>query len=560
MFTFREMFASLAPFFNFREMLASLAPFFTAAVVIVLSPFVKEHIPSAVSDYLVSMYEKWVSRFSTPQVTLVIEEKGDLKVRNQIYDAARAHLRTLITKSTKPKRFKVSKVGRQNESAIDIVENEDVIDIFEGIRLNWKLDGEDSDNDSDTYFELSFDKGFENKVLESYIPGIVDRYESSQNDDNVAVKLYSRDGSYGDWSHVIFKHPFTFEKLAMDSKQKEMLIKDLNRFIGRKDLYENVGKAWKRGYLLYGPPGTGKSSLIAAMANYLKFNIYDLKLSGRCTDEDLRSILLSTTNRSILVIEDIDCGAELDDQRTESDSFTLSGLLNIIDGLWSNCGQERIIVLTTYDKDKLDPALLRPGRMDVHVHMSYCTIDGFELLASNYLQIEGDHHLYRQIKGLLKNVEVTPAEIAGELLKSGGTDVVLRGVVEFLEQRELGKAKAAELKELLKRADIDVDAEGIVKFLKQKKLENVKAAETQQLLNSIDTDVDVEGLVNFFKQKQLKEAKAAELKERLKSADRDVDAEGLENAKAAKAEQLLNSGDTDVDVEGLCQNFQAKKI
>ena len=186
--------------------------------------------------------------------------------------------------------------------------------------------------------------------------------------------------------------------------------------------------------------------------------------------------------------------------------------MNIIDGLWSSCGDERIIVFTTNDKDKLDPALLRPGRMDVHVHMSCYTIDGLKLLATNYLKIEGDHHLYRQIEGLLKNVEVTPAEIAEELLKSGGTNVVLHGVVKFLEQKEREKAKAAELKELLKSADIDVDAEGLVKFLKQKKLENAKAAEAEQFLNSGDTDVDVEGLVKIFKQKKLEDTKAAEAK------------------------------------------------
>ena len=63
--------------------------------------------------------------------------------------------------------------------------------------------------------------------------------------------------------------------------------------------------------MLYGPPGTGKTSLIAAMANYLQFNIYDLNLSGMLSDDGLRSILLSTTNRSILVIEDIDCGTKV---------------------------------------------------------------------------------------------------------------------------------------------------------------------------------------------------------------------------------------------------------
>ena len=196
--------------------------------------------------------------------------------------------------------------------------------------------------------------------------------------------------------------------------------------------------------------------------------------------------------------------------------FSLSGLLNIIDGLWSSCGEERIILFTTNDKDKLNPALLRPGRMDVHVHMSYCTIDGFKLLATNYLKIEGDHQLYIQIEGLLKNVEVTPAEIAEELLKSGGTDVVLRGVVKFLEQKEREKANAAELrervKERLKSADVDVDVVGLVQFLDQKKFEKSMAKVAERLLNSGDIDVDDEGLIKFFKQKKIEDAKAAEAK------------------------------------------------
>ena len=112
--------------------------------------------------------------------------------------------------------------------------------------------------------------------------------------------------------------------------------------------------------------------------------------------------------------------------------------MNVIDGLWSSCEEERIIVFTTNHKEKLDPALLRPGRMDVHVHLSYCTIDGFKVLASNYLNIKGDHQLYREIEGLLKNVEVTPAEIAEELLKRDDLDVSLSlsGLVEFLVEKK----------------------------------------------------------------------------------------------------------------------------
>ena len=105
---------------------------------------------------------------------------------------------TLISNSTKPKRFKVNKEERQNESTIDIVDNEEVIDIFIGIRLKWKShtvkDGVHRII-TDRYLELSFDKGFENEVLESYLPDIVERSERIQNDNNM-VKLYTRDNGY----------------------------------------------------------------------------------------------------------------------------------------------------------------------------------------------------------------------------------------------------------------------------------------------------------------------------------------------------------------------------
>ena len=110
-------------------------------------------------------------------------------------------------------------------------------------------------------------------------------------------------------------------------------------------------------------------------------------------------------------------------------------MLNFIDGLWSSCGDERIFVFTTNHKDRLDPALLRPGRMDVHIHLSYCTIKGFKLLASNYLDIHGHHPLFEEIEGLIENAKVTPAEVAEELMKSDDADVAFGGLVNFLKQK-----------------------------------------------------------------------------------------------------------------------------
>lgn len=113
--------------------------------------------------------------------------------------------------------------------------------------------------------------------------------------------------------------------------------------------------------------------------------------------------------------------------------ITLSGLLNFIDGLWSSCGDERIIVFTTNHKNRLDPAFLRLGRMDVHIEMSYCTFEGFKILAHNYLRIVP---CFPQVEKLLACVEATPAEVAGELMKSEDARTALMGLIKFLEDKE----------------------------------------------------------------------------------------------------------------------------
>ncbi|KAJ6367143.1 hypothetical protein OIU77_003508 [Salix suchowensis] len=130
-----------------------------------------------------------------------------------------------------------------------------------------------------------------------------------------------------------------------------------------------------------------------------------------------------------------------------SSRLTLSGLLNFIDGLWSSCGDERIIVFTTNHKDRLDSALLRPGRMDVHINMSYCKPQAFSTLASNYLDIrDKNHDLYEEIEGLMEITHVTPAEVAEELMASENADVALEGLVNFLKRKhsEANQVKSEE--------------------------------------------------------------------------------------------------------------------
>ncbi|KAK1410433.1 hypothetical protein QVD17_36970 [Tagetes erecta] len=94
-------------------------------------------------------------------------------------------------------------------------------------------------------------------------------------------------------------------------------------------------------------------------------------------------------------------------------------------------------------KEKLDAALLRPGRMDVHINMSYCTPSGFRLLASNYLGIT-QHDVFKETEDLIREVKVTPAEVAEQLLKKDDPDSALSGLVAFfgVKRKENEEIKA----------------------------------------------------------------------------------------------------------------------
>ncbi|KAJ4964000.1 hypothetical protein NE237_023939 [Protea cynaroides] len=266
---------------------------------------------------------------------------------------------------------------RDKNLLLGIDGDQEIIDVFNGVELKWKLIYKEIKQQDYEKMHRSFELHFRIKqkdmVLESYLPFILSK-SNVLREENKVVKLYSRGHFYGGyneggaWGAINLEHPATFDKLAMDPEMKKALIEDLDRFLKRREFYKKVGKAWKRGYLLYGPPGTGKSSLIAAMANYLNFNIYDLELATLYCNSDLRGLLVSTTNRSILVIEDIDCSVELQDRGfgggSSENQLTLSGLLNFIDGLWSSCGDERIIVFTTNHKAQEEQSPVHEGEND----------------------------------------------------------------------------------------------------------------------------------------------------------------------------------------------------
>ncbi|KAI8344570.1 BCS1 N terminal-domain-containing protein [Chlamydoabsidia padenii] len=161
------------------------------------------------------------------------------------------------------------------------------------------------------------------------------------------------------------------DSVILDTGIKERIVNDVKAFIGNGSWYNERGIPYRRGYLLYGEPGSGKSSFIQALAGELEYNICILNLSERgLTDDRLNHLLSNVPERSIMLLEDIDAAftkrAQSDNQGYQS-MITFSGLLNALDGVAS--AEERIIFLTTNHIEKLDPALIRPGRVDLKEHL-----------------------------------------------------------------------------------------------------------------------------------------------------------------------------------------------
>jgi chaperone BCS1 len=178
----------------------------------------------------------------------------------------------------------------------------------------------------------------------------------------------------GHWSKSGLRHRRPIETVILPEEQKTRVLSDINWFLNAQNWYFQRGLPYHRGYMLSGPPGTGKSSLVHALASHLGRTIYHLNLSSIAGDGELQEAFAEAPRDGILLIEDIDVfktthqRSETGDNDATSGRVSLSGLLNVLDGVGTPDG--RIFFLTSNHPDKLDKALLRPGRVDLHERLN----------------------------------------------------------------------------------------------------------------------------------------------------------------------------------------------
>ncbi|KPM44849.1 Mitochondrial chaperone BCS1 [Neonectria ditissima] len=183
--------------------------------------------------------------------------------------------------------------------------------------------------------------------------------------------------------------------VILDEGVKEAVVDDVNDFMERQQWYVDRGIPYRRGYLLFGPPGSGKTSFIQALAGELDFSVAMINLSEMgMTDDKLAYLLTKLPKRSLLLLEDADA-AFINRRQRESDGYngatvTFSGLLNALDGVAA--GEERIAFLTTNHIDRLDPALIRPGRVDLMLRIGEATrFQAARMWDRFYGDVDADH-------------------------------------------------------------------------------------------------------------------------------------------------------------------------
>lgn len=166
--------------------------------------------------------------------------------------------------------------------------------------------------------------------------------------DPSGIGIYS--GEYGYWKFLGRRQGRPLSTVSMP----DGIIEDARHFLASRQEYVRAGVPHRLGFLFHGPPGTGKTSSIVALATEIRSSLY--LVPSFSTDQELQRLVQNVPGGGIVVFEDVDCMFE------NNNKLSMAALLNVIDGVTDSDG--RIMIMTTNHLEKIDPALVRPGRCD----------------------------------------------------------------------------------------------------------------------------------------------------------------------------------------------------
>jgi ATP-dependent Zn protease len=301
---------------------------------------------------------------------------------------------------------------------------------------------------------------FIDKIKNNYLESIKDLRKNQlfyyiQTDINVEDKSV-----YNCFKEIRFESSRTFDNLFFPEKRE--IIDKIDFFLNNRQWYEKMGIPYTLGVGIHGPPGTGKTSFFKALANYTGRHIVNLSFKLITKKKQLQDFYFETRynynnqendigfDKKIIIFEDLDCAGDifldrnikkkkLEERKIQEvdatkilsniaqslekpeigpipkfneDPITLDDILNLWDGLHETPG--RIIAISSNHYDTLDPALIRPGRIDITLEMK---LVNKETLKEMYRHFFGFDITKEDLDQFIENI-YSPAEIVNIYISS----------------------------------------------------------------------------------------------------------------------------------------------
>ena len=230
--------------------------------------------------------------------------------------------------------------------------------------------------------------------------------------------------NYGDWRKRSDIQKRSLGSVVLKEGQMDRIMNYLSDFLAHKQAYTKADIPFRTGILLHGEPGSGKSSTALAIANALKMNVFIIPITSLLNDESLSDCFGAIPPNSIVVLEDIDIAKGVKDRDEDNDKgVTMQGMLNVLDGFQSPPGV--ITIMTTNRLDVLNPAIIRPGRVDLTENLDCLDTYQLEGLCEYFMG-----HIPEGLPTITPADGITSAEIMGVIRKhlpdfaEAGEDVV----------------------------------------------------------------------------------------------------------------------------------------
>lgn len=276
-----------------------------------------------------------------------------------------------------------------------------------------------------------------NNVIKSFIENAINTKQKeletlrSISNEKIKKKVYTK---YGWMTHSTIPKR-DLNTVFLKEGQVDQIKNAILTFIdeGSYKDYVKHGIPYKMNIMLHGSPGVGKTSLIHAIGSMCNADICMLNINEELKENDMIDAFRSVhedDKLAIVVLEDIDCiFSDRKTYDTHKNHITLNGLLNCLDGF--NNQEGLILILTTNFPDKLDEALLRSGRIDMEIELTY--LDKYQA-RNMFFSFFPDDNMFDILWEDIKKYQVEPSSFLQFLFNNRKSPDITKNFPDYVKQ------------------------------------------------------------------------------------------------------------------------------